>query len=183
MSGHNKWSKIKHKKAASDIKKSKAFSRLTKLITAESRRSGGDITSPGLRAAIDQAKLVNLPSQNIQRAIDRGSGVGDVVLSEVWYEMYGPENSVLRIQTLTDNKNRTAAEIRSILSKKGFVIAKQNSTSWMFDITPNNTKPKEVVALPADKLIVFEELLQSITNDSDDVQKIVTNVAGSEVFV
>jgi YebC/PmpR family DNA-binding regulatory protein len=135
MSGHSKWASIKHKKAAADSKRGKVFTKIIKAITVAARQSGGDPEkNPGLRLAISTAKGANMPADNIERAIKKGTGeLEGVVYDEVYYEGYGPSGVALYIQCLTDNKNRTAAEIRSIMSKNGGNMGGAGSVAWMFE--------------------------------------------------
>ncbi len=134
MSGHNKWASIKHKKAATDSKRGKMFSKLVKEITVAARSGGGDPASnPRLRVAVNKAKSVNMPADNIDRAIKKGTGeLPGVVYEEIAYEGYGPKGIAIIAESLTDNKNRTSAEIRNIFSKKGGNMAGSGSVSWMF---------------------------------------------------
>ena len=126
MAGHNKWSKIKHKKGAEDAKKSKIFSKLSKLITMESKKANGDTSSPGLATVIETAKKENVPKDTIERAVKKGTDVNTAAMNPVTYEAYGPGGCAIVIEGLTDNNNRTAAEIRHILSKQGgFELAAQ----------------------------------------------------------
>ncbi|MBD3329788.1 YebC/PmpR family DNA-binding transcriptional regulator [Candidatus Dojkabacteria bacterium] len=136
MSGHNKWSKIKHKKAAEDAKKNKIFSKLSQQITLAAREGGGDIdANPSLRVVVDKAKAKNMPQSNIQKAIDRGTGEGDegMIFEAVTYEGYGPAGVSVIVDALTDNKNRTLSEIRIIFDRAGGSLGEQGSVSWNFD--------------------------------------------------
>jgi YebC/PmpR family DNA-binding regulatory protein len=134
MSGHSKWSTIKHKKAALDAKRGRAFTRLIKEITVAARAGGGDPDgNPRLRSAIAEAKAANMPADNIKRAIQRGTGeLPGVSYDEVTYEGYGPGGVAVIVQTLTDNRNRTTAEIRHVFSKYGGNLGESNSVAWMF---------------------------------------------------
>lgn len=133
MSGHSKWASIKHKKAAIDAKRGKMFSRIAKEITVAAK-NGGDINNnPRLRTAVTQAKAVNMPADNIKKAIQKGTGeLPGVSYEEIRYEGYGPGGVALIIDLLTDNKNRVASEIRSIFTKKGGNLAATNAVAWMF---------------------------------------------------
>jgi YebC/PmpR family DNA-binding regulatory protein len=134
MSGHNKWASIKHKKAATDIKRGKLFSKISKELTVSAKAGGGDPSAnPRLRVAINKAKVFNMPADNIDRAIKKGTGeLPGVSYEEISYEGYGPGGVAIIVETLTDNKNRTSAEIRNIFSKKGGNMAGSGSVNWIF---------------------------------------------------
>lgn len=176
MAGHNKWSKIKHKKAATDAKKSKIYSKLVKLIQVAAKQSDGDVNSPALRAAIEKARKENMPKDNIERAIKKASEAGDV--APVTFEAYGPGGVGLIIEALTDNNNRTNAEIKHILTKNGTALAGANAVSWNFtrdpetrDWVPNTTQ--ELDEKDLEKLSNLVDLLE----ENDDVQEVYTNAA------
>jgi len=135
MSGHSKWHSIKHKKGAADAKRGKAFTRIIKEMTVAARLGGGDPdANPRLRTVVDQAKAVNMPAENIKRAIRRGTGEEPgMSYDEVMYEGYGPGGAALLIDTLTDNRNRTVGELRHLLLKHGGNLGEANSVAWMFD--------------------------------------------------
>jgi YebC/PmpR family DNA-binding regulatory protein len=135
MSGHSKWSSIKHKKAATDSKRGKIFTKLIKEITVAARMGGGDDSAnPRLRSAIIAAKNVNMPKDNIERAIKKGTGdLEGVHYEESIYEGYGPGGAAVLVESLTDNKNRTVAGIRSIFGKNGGSLGESGCVSWMFD--------------------------------------------------
>jgi YebC/PmpR family DNA-binding regulatory protein len=135
MSGHSKWHTIKHKKAAADAKRGKAFTRIIKELTVAARHGGGDPNAnPRLRTVLEQAKAVNMPSDNIKRAIRRGTGEEPgVSYDETTYEGYGPGGVALMIDVLTDNRNRTVGEIRHVLAKYGGNLGETNSVAWMFE--------------------------------------------------
>ena len=134
MSGHSKWSSIKHKKGATDAKRGKVFTRIIKELTVAARVGGGDPDSnPRLRTVVADAKAANMPADNIKRAIRRGTGEEPgVSYEEATYEGYGPGGVALMLETLTDNKNRTVSEIRHLLSKHGGNLGETNSVAWMF---------------------------------------------------
>jgi YebC/PmpR family DNA-binding regulatory protein len=134
MSGHSKWHSIKHKKGAADAKRGKIFTRLIKELTVAARAGGGDPDmNPRLRTIIQDAKQNNMPADNIKRAIRRGTGEEPgVSYEEANYEGYGPGGAALIIDVLTDNKNRTAGEIRHVLEKHGGNLAAPNAVAWMF---------------------------------------------------
>ena len=176
MSGHSKWSTIKHKKALTDAKKSKVFSKIASLITIAARRGGDPDKNPALRTAIEKAREVNLPKENVERDIKRGTGeIAGAALEEVVYGAFGPGGVAVLITAITDNKNRTLAEIKKILQEHNSKFAEINSIQWMFrregaDWIPNspmkiddeNTK-KELTAL-------YEAL-----DDEQDVNEIYDN--------
>jgi YebC/PmpR family DNA-binding regulatory protein len=134
MSGHNKWSTIKHKKGKADAARGQLFSKLVKEITAAAREGGGDTeTNARLRAAVDAAKSSNMPSDNVEKAIKRGTGeIEGVIFEEMQYEAYGPGGVAILIEILTDNKNRTAAEVRHILTRGGGRLGAKNSVAYLF---------------------------------------------------
>jgi YebC/PmpR family DNA-binding regulatory protein len=135
MSGHSKWHTIKHKKGAADAKRGRVFTRIIKELTVAARAGGGDPdTNPRLRTIVAEAKQVNMPAENIKRAIRRGTGEEPgVQYEEVTYEGYGPGGVALIIETMTDNKNRTVGEIRHLLTKYGGDLGQSNSVAWMFE--------------------------------------------------
>ena len=135
MSGHSKWSTIKHKKAAKDARKGKLFTKLIKEITVAARMGGGDINSnPRLRTAVTTAKTNSMPSENIERAIKKGTGeLEGVSYEEIQYEGYGPGGAAILAQALTDNKNRTVSEIRRLFTRHGGHLGETGCVAWMFD--------------------------------------------------
>jgi YebC/PmpR family DNA-binding regulatory protein len=135
MSGHSKWSTIKRKKGAADAKRGKIFSKLIKEITVSARMGGGDVEgNPRLRAAVLAAKAENMPKENIERAIKKGTGDLDgAAYEEVIYEGYGPGGVAILTQVLTDNKNRTVADVRHIFTKNGGSMGETGCVAWMFE--------------------------------------------------
>jgi YebC/PmpR family DNA-binding regulatory protein len=135
MSGHSKWSTIKHKKAAADAKRGKLFTRLTKEITIAAREKGGDPEfNPRLRLAIDKAKEANMPKDNIDRAVKRGTGeLEGAELVEILYEGYAPHGVGLLIEVVTDNRNRAIAELRHALTRHGGSMAEAGAVTWQFE--------------------------------------------------
>jgi YebC/PmpR family DNA-binding regulatory protein len=135
MSGHSKWATIKHKKGAADAKRGKVFTKLIKEIAVAARIGGGDAdANPRLRTAIADAKAVNMPADNIKRAIQRGTGeLPGVQYEEIVYEGYGPSGVALILEVATDNRNRTLAEIRHILSKHGGNLGETGCVTWIFN--------------------------------------------------
>ncbi len=135
MAGHSKWSTIRHKKAAQDAKRGKIFTKLIKEITVAARLGGGDpAANPRLRAAIESAKAQNMPKSNIERAIKRGTGeLEGVAYEEVTYEGYGPGGVAVLVETITDNRQRTVAEVRHIFAKRGGNLGEPGSVAWIFE--------------------------------------------------
>lgn len=135
MSGHSKWHSIKHKKGAADAKRGKIFTRLTREISVAAREAGGDPDmNPRLRKAISDAKGANMPKDKIERAIKSGTGeLEGVSYEEITYEAYGPGGVAILIETMTDNRNRTVAELRHLLSKNNGNLGESGSVSYMFD--------------------------------------------------
>lgn len=179
MSGHNKWSKIKHKKAASDGARSKVFSKHAALIAMESKAASGNLASPSLAAAIDRAKKDSMPKENIDRAVAKGAGTDGIKLEAITYEAYGPGGVAMVITCVTDNNNRTAPEIRHIFTKAGLQLGGPNSALWAFTKTadgyiPNN--PTELNDVDGEKLANLIEALE----DNDDVQDVYTTADSSE---
>ncbi len=156
MSGHSKWSTIKHKKAALDAKRGRAFTRLIREISVAARAGGGDPAgNPRLRTAIAAAKDANMPAENITRAVKKGTGeLEGVQLEEVTYEGYAPGGVAVIVEAVTDNKNRTLPEIRHIFSKRGGNLAATNSVAWMFE------KKGYIVVAPA--AISEDQLLEVV---------------------
>jgi YebC/PmpR family DNA-binding regulatory protein len=135
MSGHSKWAQIKHKKASTDAKRGKVFTKIVKEIAIAARIGGGDLTgNPRLRTAIDKAKEVNMPADNIKRAVMKGTGeLPGVSYEEYMYEGYGPGGAAILMEILTDNKNRTVPEIRHIMTKNNGNMGEAGSVAWMFE--------------------------------------------------
>ena len=129
MSGHNKWSKIKHQKAASDATKSKVFGKLVRFITVEAKKANGDTNAPGLRVALEKARAANMPLDTVERAIAKATSDASASMERVVYEAYGPGGVAVVIDALTDNRNRTAAELKHLLSKHGVALAAPGSAS------------------------------------------------------
>jgi YebC/PmpR family DNA-binding regulatory protein len=176
MAGHNKWAQIKHKKAITDAKKSKIFSKIVRYIATEARLSGGK-ESPGLRSAIEKARKVNMPSDNIERAIKKASE-GGAEMSAITYEAYGPGGVGIIIDTLTDSRNRTAQEIKFILSENGTSLGAIGSVTWAFkkEISPEGLiwVPTTTVSPKDEDLALLDKLVEEL-EDNEDVQDVYTN--------
>jgi len=174
MSGHNKWSQIKNKKAVTDGKRSKVFGKFSKLIALESKKAAGNLTSPGLRAVIERAKKENMQNELIERAVKKGAGGDAGNMEAVLYEAYGPGGCALLIEGLTDNKNRTVAEIKHLLSKRGLALAGQGAASWAFNKTAEGYEPNTTVPLSDEDGEALGDLLEEL-DEHDDVQEVYTN--------
>lgn len=173
MSGHSRWSTIKRKKAAADAKKGQIFTKIIREIIVAAKTGGGDPDSNSrLRTVIEKAKAVNMPLENIKKAIQKGTGeLPGVSYEEITYEGYGPGGVALLIKVTTDNKNRSAADIRTILSKNGGSMAAVGSTSWQFEQKGYISVPKEEINEEALMEIVLDAGAQDIqtTENSYDV--------------
>ncbi len=176
MSGHNKWSKIKNKKAVTDAQKSKIFGKLVRFITIESKKSGGDINSPSLRSAIEKARAANVPNDNIERAVSKGkSGSEGGNLEQITYEAYGPGGCALIIDALTDNRNKAAQEIKHILSKNGFELAAPGSASWAFTKSADSSwEPNLKVSVSESDGLILDKLIEEL-EENDEVREVYTN--------
>ncbi len=173
MSGHNKWSQIKHQKAKTDGQKSKLFSKHASVIAMESRKAGGNLASPSLIAAIDRAKKDSMPKENIDRAVQKGSGADGAELTEVLYETYGPAGIAMLITAVTDNPNRTTPEIKHLLSRLGYQLGSGGSSAWAF-------RKEGVRYIPTNRMDISDEdgeklaQLVEALEENDDVQDIFT---------
>jgi YebC/PmpR family DNA-binding regulatory protein len=174
MSGHNKWSKIKNKKGAEDAKRSNLFSKLSRQIIAESKKCNGDVTSPYLATAIEIAKKENMPKDTIERAIKKGADKDTAALEPVTYEAYGPGGTAIIIEGLTDNKNRTAAEVRHLLSKKGIELAAQGAASWAFGREGNKWVANTTIEINEEEGDKLGDLIDEL-EELEDVQEVFTN--------
>jgi len=163
MSGHSKWSSIKHKKGAADAKRGKIFSKLNKEITVAARMGGGDPnTNPRLRTAIQAAKSENMPKDNMERAIKKGTGeLEGVNYEESIYEGYGPGGAAVLVESLTDSKNRAVADIRHIFSKNGGNLGENGCVAWMF----NKKGYINVERAAADEDVIMETTIEAGAED------------------
>ena len=192
MAGHNKWSKIKHIKAKEDAKKGKAFSKVGRDITIAARQGGDNPDmNPALRLALQKARDVNMPKDNIQRAIEKGSGTADgVSLEEVIYEAYAPGGVAILIRSLTDNKNRTVPNVRAMLSKAGGSLATSGSVSYLFEkkgviLFDEDCGADRVVYLAiesgADDVVVQDDGAVEITTLPEDFEGVVMAFQKAEI--
>jgi len=175
MSGHSHWATTKRDKASEDAKRSKVFTKVSRLLTVATKQSGGDPNSnPSLRLAIEKAKEARMPKENIQKAIDKGLGKsGSGSYEEITYEGYGPEGAAFMIRVLTDNRNRTASEMRNIFARYGGSLGGVGSTSYIFSPDPKNPNFYAEVLNPnvSDRL---QDMLAEF-DDNDDVQEVFYN--------
>lgn len=175
MSGHSKWTQIKYKKAASDAKKGKVFSKLAHTITVAAKDAGTNTnTNPKLVAAINEAKRANMPSDNIERAVKKASTKESAALKEVTYEAHGPGGSAIIVTAVTDNTNRTTNEIKYLLSEHGAKLGEQGSAMWAFKKQSQNLIAKYTVNLSESDSKKFENLLSAL-DDHDDVLEVYSN--------
>ncbi len=164
MSGHSKWATIKHKKAATDAKRGRIFTRLIKEISMAARNGGDPDTNARLRTAITAAKAASMPADNIKRAIQRGTGeAGGAALEEITFEGYGPGGVALLVDVVTDNRNRTVSEIRHLLSKQGGNLGEAGSVAWMF-------KKQGLIVIPKEKASEDDLLTIVLDAGGDDVK-------------
>jgi len=181
MSGHSKWSTIKHKKGKTDAARGRAFSKLIREITTAARIGGGDVNAnPRLRTAVDSARAINMPAENVERAIKKGTGeLPGVAYEEVTYEGYGPGGVALLVRAITDNKNRSTAEVRHVFDKFGGSMGSAGSVAWQF-------KPQGLIVVSKDKADEDAVLAAALEAGADDVQSeagaysIVTSISALE---
>ena len=173
MSGHSKWSQIKHKKGVSDQKKGQVFSKFAKKISLAAREGTNPTTNYKLQAIIDEARSFNMPKDNIERAIKRAGEKESMALNEVTIQAIGPMAVAIIIKGVTDNKNRTINEVKNILSKNEAKMVPEGSLNWMFDKNNEPLTPLEISDQKALEKInkLFEEL-----SDNDDVEEVYSNL-------
>jgi YebC/PmpR family DNA-binding regulatory protein len=177
MSGHSKWANIKHKKARSDEKRGKEFTKIAKEITIAAKMGGGDPDANArLKLMIQKAKLINMPNENITRAIKRGTGELDgESLEEIFYEGYAPGGVAVMLDIATDNRNRTASDIRHLFAKHGGNLGENGCVSWMFDHVGLITSPRAGLTMEADDLFLYAvECGADDVREEDDCYEIVT---------
>jgi YebC/PmpR family DNA-binding regulatory protein len=165
MSGHSKWSSIKHRKAAADAKRGQQFTKLARAITVAAREGGGDPDgNPTLATAVQKARDASMPKDNIQRAIDRGTGAGSdaAAIERVVFEGYGPGGAAILVEALTDNRNRTSAEVRHAFTKHGGSLGEPGSVAWIFE-------KRGVIVVDADRY-GEDDLIAAIDAGAEDVQ-------------
>lgn len=181
MAGHSKWAQIKRQKGVTDAARSRTFSKFARLITIESKKASGQMTAPGLAAVIARAKAANMPKDNIERAVAKGTSKEAGELEQVTYEFYGPGGAAVIVNALTDNRNRTTQEIKHLISKNGYELGTPGSAVWAFGkrgdgaLSPNEPL-MDVAGEDEEKL---GKLLEAL-DEHEDVQDVVTNARGYE---
>ena len=174
MAGHNKWAQIKRQKGAADAAKSNLWGKLGKRIAVESKKANGDMDASNLRAIIETAKKANMPKDTIERAVAKGTSADASMLDQITYEAYGPGGAAILIDTVTDNRNRTAQEIKHLLSKNGLELAAPGSAAWAFEKTGEGYAPKTTVPLSEADNATLMSILEQI-DAHDDVEEVYTN--------
>lgn len=184
MSGHSKWSTIKRKKGANDAKRGQMFTKLIKEITIAARSGGGDPAgNPRLRSAILAAKAENMPKDNIDRAIKKGTGeLEGAVYEEILYEGYGPGGVAILVEAMTDNKNRTVADIRHFFTKSGGNLGTSNSVAWMFDQKGTIAVDKEGMSEDELMELALEAGAEDVSDEGDSFQILTAPEGFSEVL-
>lgn len=174
MAGHSKWAQIKRQKGSEDAKRSKLFSKLSRLISTESKRAKGDVSSPTLRALIEKAKKENMPKDTIERAVRKGTETGTLELKAVRYEAYGPGGAALVIEGYTDNVNRTAQEIKHVLASHGAALAASGAALWAFNKSDEGWEPSTTVPLSDANKEALADVLEALEAHGD-VEEVFTN--------
>jgi transcriptional/translational regulatory protein YebC/TACO1 len=173
MSGHNKWSKIKNKKAVTDARKGKVYTKMAKIIGVEVKKANGDINAAGVQAAVRKAREYNVPNENIERALKKNDNA--VQMESIIYEAYGPGGVAIIIEALTDNRNKAAGEIKHILAENNTALAAPGSASWAFTkSTEEGYVPNMMVTLSDEDGSKLEKLIDEL-DDNDEVQEVYTN--------
>ncbi len=172
MSGHSKWSKVKNRKAVTDAKKNKIYTKMAKILAVEVKKANGDIKAANVVAAIKKARENNLPNENIERALKKNDNATQ--MESVIYEAYGPGGVALMIEALTDNRNKAAAEVKHILAENGCALAAPGSASWAFTKTAEGYMPNTMVPISEEDGAKLESLIDTL-EDNDEVQEIYTN--------
>jgi len=174
MSGHNKWSQIKHRKGAVDALKSKTFTKIVRLLNMEAKKADGNVNSPGLKAAIEKARAENMPRENIERAIKKASGEDGTKLETITYEAYGPGGCAIIIEALTDNRNKASAEIKHILAVHDLAFAGMGAATWAFEKSGASWTPKTKIPLSPEDGAKLQEIVEEL-DQNDEVQEVFTN--------
>jgi len=174
MAGHSKWSQIKRQKGVNDAGKAVVWGKLGKRIAVESKKANGDVNASNLRAIIETAKKSNMPKDTIERAVAKGISADAQSLDAITYETYGPGGAAIIIDTLTDSRNRTAQEIKHLLSEQGLALASPGSALWAFEKNGEGYSPKTTVQISETDNETLMKLLELI-DAHDDVEAVYTN--------
>jgi len=173
MSGHNKWSKVKNKKAVTDAKKSKIYTKMAKVIAVEIKKANGDKNAAGVQTAVKKAREYNVPNENIERALKKNDNATQ--MESIIYEAYGPGGVAIIIETLTDNRNKAAGEVKHILTQNGTALAAPGSASWAFTKSlEEGYVPNMTVPLSDEDGAKLEKLIDEL-DDNNEVQEVYTN--------
>lgn len=174
MSGHNKWSQIKRQKGKTDGEKSKAYSKYARLISMESKKANGNVSSPSLSGIIEKAKKENVPKDVIDRAVKKGMEAGSGTMESITYEAYGPGGCAMIIEALTDNRNKAAQEIKHILIEYGITLAGIGSATWAFSKSGLEWIPTVTVPISDEDIATLEKVVSGLENN-DEVQAVFIN--------
>lgn len=174
MSGHNKFSKIKHLKAKNDAQKSKIYTKLVRIISVEAKKSGGNLSSPGLVAAMEKARKENMPNDTIERAIKKATSDNSAAMETILYEAYGPGGVAILIEAVTDNRNKASQEIRTILSRHNISLASPGSAAWAFQKGPEGWQPTSTLPLVQGDIELLTKVVEEL-EENDEVQDVFTN--------
>lgn len=174
MSGHNKWSQIKRQKGKTDGEKSKAYSKYARLISMESKKANGNLSSPSLASTVEKAKKENVPKDVIDRAVKKGMEAGSGTMESITYEAYGPGGCAMVIEALTDNRNKAAQEIKHILVNYGISLAGIGSATWAFAKSGAEWTPTVTVPISDEDIVILEKVVADLENN-DEVQAVFIN--------
>lgn len=174
MSGHNKFSKIKRQKAKTDAQKSAVFTKMAKMLQVEAKKANGNMSSSGLKSAIEKAKAADMPNDNIERAIKKAMGSDAEQMEAITYEAYGPAGVGIIIDVLTSNRNKAAAEVKHILSNNGSSLASPGSASWAFEKTSEGWTPKTMIPISEEDSPKLEKIIDEL-EENEEVQEVYTN--------
>ena len=172
MSGHNKWSKVKNKKAVTDARKGKIYTKMAKVIGVELKKANGDVNAAGVQAAVKKAREYNVPNENIERALRKNDNATQ--MESILYEAYGPGGVALMIEALTDNRNKAAGEVKHILVENGSALAAPGSAAWAFTKTVEGYVPTMMTQISEEDGLKLDKLIEEL-EDNDEVQEIYTN--------
>lgn len=174
MSGHNKWSKIKRQKAGTDAEKSKVFGKMVRYISVEAKKANGNMSSPGLKTAIEKAREANMPADTIERAIKKATTDNSASMENITYETYGPGGCAIIIEALTDNRNKAAQEIKHILALHSLALAAPGSAAWAFSKQNGEWVANSTVPVTGEDATVLEAVIGEL-EENDEVQDVFTN--------